>query len=60
MLIDPSDITYVGMDAAKKFFSKIAKSVSYVEQGGNVKLLATSLNMVITGNPGIPRKGCEV
>jgi hypothetical protein len=31
------------MDAAKQFFRKIAKSVSYVEQGGNVKLLATSL-----------------
>ena len=26
--------------------------VQYVEQGGNAKLLQTSLNMVITGNPG--------
>jgi SpoVK/Ycf46/Vps4 family AAA+-type ATPase len=42
----------VGMDAAKAFFRKIAKNVAYVEQGGNVRLLATSLNMVITGNPG--------
>ena len=42
----------IGMDAAKHFFTKIKKNVSYVEQGGSVKLLATSLNMVITGNPG--------
>lgn len=42
----------VGMDSAKMFFRKIAKSVAYVEQGGSVRLLATSLNMVITGNPG--------
>eukprot|EP01043_Picozoa_sp_COSAG02_P013867 COSAG02_NODE_561_length_20308_cov_42.799495_12_plen_2050_part_00 len=42
----------VGMDSAKAFFRKIAKNVAYVEQGGSVRLLATSLNMVITGNPG--------
>jgi SpoVK/Ycf46/Vps4 family AAA+-type ATPase len=42
----------IGMSNAKAFFQQIATSVAYVEQGGNVQLLKTSLNMVITGNPG--------
>ena len=42
----------VGMDAAKRFFREIAMSVQFVEQGGNVQLLQTSLNMLVTGNPG--------
>ena len=42
----------IGMANAKSFFRQITKSVSYVENGGSVKLLATSLNMIITGNPG--------
>jgi hypothetical protein len=42
----------IGMDRAKSFFKDIEDIVKYVEQGGNMNLLKTSLNMVITGNPG--------
>lgn len=42
----------VGMDNVKAYFRQIEQSVRYVEQGGNFQLLKTSLNMMITGNPG--------
>ena len=34
---------------AKDFFDDIEQSVTYVQQGGNIALLKTSLNMVVTG-----------
>ena len=42
----------IGMDNIKQYFRNIEQSVRYVEQGGNFELLKTSLNMIITGNPG--------
>ena len=42
----------IGMENIKGYFRSIEQSVRYVEQGGNFELLKTSLNMVITGNPG--------
>ena len=42
----------IGMPSAKAFFLEIKKMVEYVEGGGNPQILRTSLNMVITGNPG--------
>ena len=42
----------IGMENIKEYFRNIEQSVRYVEQGGNFELLKTSLNMVITGNPG--------
>lgn len=42
----------IGMENIKQYFRNIEQSVRYVEQGGNFELLKTSLNMVITGNPG--------
>jgi hypothetical protein len=38
----------VGIVDARVFFSEIEKLVTYIETGGNVKLLRTSLNMIIT------------
>ena len=43
----------IGMKPAKEFFKKIAHLVGYIESGGNVQLLNTSLSMIITGNPGV-------
>jgi SpoVK/Ycf46/Vps4 family AAA+-type ATPase len=42
----------IGMGAGKVFFAEMRKKVEYVERTGDTKLLHTSLNMRITGNPG--------
>ena len=42
----------IGMQAAKDFFAETKKIVQFMENGGNPKILHTSLNMIVTGNPG--------
>ena len=42
----------IGMAAGKSFFAEMRTKVEYVERGGDMKILQTSLNMRITGNPG--------
>ena len=42
----------IGMVEGKVFFAEMRKKVEYVERTGDTKLLHTSLNMRITGNPG--------
>jgi hypothetical protein len=42
----------IGMESAKAFFLETKEIVQYLEGGGNPQILRTSLNMVITGNPG--------
>ena len=42
----------IGMESAKAFFLETKEIVQYLESGGNPQILRTSLNMVITGNPG--------
>ena len=39
----------VGMVEAKAFFKQIGEMVQYIESGGSMKLLRTSLSMIITG-----------
>ena len=47
----------IGMPSAKAFFEETRQLVQFLEAGGNPQILRTSLNMVITGNPGgfLPR-----
>jgi len=42
----------IGMTNVKSFFDEMAQTVAFVERGGDPKVLQTSLNMVLTGNPG--------
>ena len=42
----------VGCTNMKEYFAQIKEQAKYVEQGGNIKILHTSLHMRITGNPG--------
>ena len=42
----------VGMETVKEFFQSMRKKVEYIEMGGSMDTLKTSLNMIITGNPG--------
>ena len=42
----------IGCKNMKDYFQKIKEQAKYVEQGGNIKILHTSLHMRITGNPG--------
>jgi hypothetical protein len=42
----------VGMDNVKEFFTRMKTKVQYIERGGDMSTLRTSLNMVLTGNPG--------
>ena len=42
----------IGMAAGKRFFQEMKTKVEFVEKGGDIKILHTSLNMRITGNPG--------
>lgn len=42
----------VGLDEVQAFFETMKQRARYVERGGDPKTLRTSLNMVITGNPG--------
>jgi SpoVK/Ycf46/Vps4 family AAA+-type ATPase len=43
----------VGLENVKKFFETMKTKVQYVERGGDMKTLRTSMNMVLTGNPGV-------
>eukprot|EP00929_Paragymnodinium_shiwhaense_P084266 TRINITY_DN45038_c0_g1_i1.p1 TRINITY_DN45038_c0_g1~~TRINITY_DN45038_c0_g1_i1.p1 ORF type:complete len:1715 (-),score=390.58 TRINITY_DN45038_c0_g1_i1:162-5306(-) len=42
----------VGMENVKAFFHEMAKTVAFVERGGDPKVFQTSLNLRLTGNPG--------
>eukprot|EP00927_Polykrikos_kofoidii_P040267 TRINITY_DN34456_c0_g1_i1.p1 TRINITY_DN34456_c0_g1~~TRINITY_DN34456_c0_g1_i1.p1 ORF type:complete len:1702 (-),score=292.40 TRINITY_DN34456_c0_g1_i1:339-5444(-) len=42
----------VGMENVKAFFDEMAQSVAFVERGGDPKVLQTSLNLRLVGNPG--------
>jgi len=42
----------IGMENVKKFFKEMEMSVKFVENGGDPKVLQTSLNLQLTGNPG--------
>jgi hypothetical protein len=42
----------VGMRTVRKFFTVMKTKAQYVEKGGDPQTLRTSLNMVLTGNPG--------
>ena len=42
----------IGMPSAKAFFEETRQLVQFLEAGGNPQILRTSLNMVISGNPG--------
>ncbi|CAK0815826.1 unnamed protein product [Prorocentrum cordatum] len=41
-----------GMDNVKAFFQEMSRTVSFVERGGDPRVLQTSLNLRLTGNPG--------
>jgi len=41
-----------GMANVKAFFSEMARTVAFVERGGDPRVLQTSLNLRLTGNPG--------
>lgn len=41
-----------GFEKAKEFIQNVEQRVVYCRSGGNLQLLETSLNMVVTGNPG--------
>eukprot|EP00929_Paragymnodinium_shiwhaense_P059543 TRINITY_DN29823_c0_g1_i1.p1 TRINITY_DN29823_c0_g1~~TRINITY_DN29823_c0_g1_i1.p1 ORF type:complete len:1556 (+),score=419.81 TRINITY_DN29823_c0_g1_i1:134-4801(+) len=41
-----------GMENVKGFFQELARTVTFVERGGDPKVLQTSLNLQLTGNPG--------
>jgi hypothetical protein len=42
----------VGMRTVQEFFTVMKTKAQYVEKGGDPQTLRTSLNMVLTGNPG--------
>merc|ERR1719440_2519603 len=42
----------IGMANVKAFFKEMELSVKFVEKGGDPKVLQTSLNLQLTGNPG--------
>eukprot|EP00928_Gymnodinium_smaydae_P088713 TRINITY_DN72776_c0_g1_i1.p1 TRINITY_DN72776_c0_g1~~TRINITY_DN72776_c0_g1_i1.p1 ORF type:complete len:1670 (+),score=274.26 TRINITY_DN72776_c0_g1_i1:66-5075(+) len=41
-----------GMANVKAFFQEMARTVAFVERGGDPRVLQTSLNLRLTGNPG--------
>lgn len=41
-----------GMGNVKAFFQEMARTVAFVERGGDPRVLQTSLNLRLTGNPG--------
>jgi len=41
-----------GMTNVKAFFKEMARTVAFVERGGDPRVLQTSLNLRLTGNPG--------
>jgi len=42
----------IGMANVKHFFEELSSCVAFVERGGDPKVLRTSLNLRLTGNPG--------
>ena len=49
----------IGMTEMKVFFAEMKAMAKYVEAGGRADVLHTSLNMVITGNPGTGKTTCS-
>ena len=50
-----------GMANVKAFFKELSRTVAFVERGGDPRVLQTSLNLRLTGNPGLLGKqqsGC--
>ena len=44
----------------KAFFKELSRTVAFVERGGDPRVLQTSLNLRLTGNPGmLGGKGVE-
>ncbi|CAE7223281.1 spoVK [Symbiodinium microadriaticum] len=41
-----------GMANVKAFFAELSRTVAFVERGGDPRVLQTSLNLRLTGNPG--------
>ncbi|CAE7177926.1 spoVK, partial [Symbiodinium pilosum] len=41
-----------GMANVKDFFAELSRTVAFVERGGDPRVLQTSLNLRLTGNPG--------
>ena len=48
----------IGAANMKLLFAELEETAKYVEAGGNMKILQTSLHMVITGNPGTGKTTC--
>lgn len=42
----------VGMENVKQFFQAMRSKAEFVERGGDIVTLQTSLNLILTGNPG--------
>eukprot|EP00438_Fugacium_kawagutii_P026926 Skav203294 [mRNA] locus=scaffold2189:17741:20127:- [translate_table: standard] len=42
-----------GMANVKAFFKELSRTVAFVERGGDPRVLQTSLNLRLTGNPGM-------
>ena len=40
------------MANVKAFFAELSRTVAFVERGGDPRVLQTSLNLRLTGNPG--------
>ena len=41
------------MANVKAFFKELSRTVAFVERGGDPRVLQTSLNLRLTGNPGM-------
>ena len=53
--VDQEIDSLIGMEQAKEMFTKLRKVVAFVEKTGDRSRLKRSLNMVITGAPGVGR-----
>ena len=47
-----TDFLPTGMANVKAFFAELSRTVAFVERGGDPRVLQTSLNLRLTGNPG--------
>ena len=50
--IDAEIESMIGMTEPKAWMQRLRRKILFVESGGNPSVLATSLNLVVTGNPG--------
>ena len=50
--IDAEIASMIGMTEPKAWLQRLRRKILFVESGGNPSVLATSLNLVVTGNPG--------